>query len=288
VVAAQANVDSAEESVQAAEAALEELEEGASGADIQAAEDAVRSAEANVSAAVAKRDDLLAGADVDDVDLQLQQVRLAEIKVEEARKALDEAALKAPYDGTVGSIDIGVGDLVSNQLPAVTLLTPGALKVQLTVGETDLPGLRQGMVGVMLFDALQSKPFPVVITALGQTPEVEQGIVTYLVEAALIGVGEDAASRPVPGMNGSAILVTEERKDVLAVPNTAIRRRGDEVVVEVMVDGKSEIRTVETGLSDTDNSEVISGLQEGDQVVVPGAGGANEEGDREALPEGIR
>jgi macrolide-specific efflux system membrane fusion protein len=140
----------------------------------------------------------------------------------------------------------------------------------------------------MLFDALQSKPFPVVITALGQTPEVEQGIVTYLVEAALIGVGEDAASRPVPGMNGSAILVTEERKDVLAVPNTAIRRRGDEVVVEVMVDGKSEIRTVETGLSDTDNSEVISGLQEGDQVVVPGTGQASEEGEQEALPEGIR
>jgi RND family efflux transporter MFP subunit len=222
------------------------------------------------------------------VDLQVQQVRLTEITVSEARKALDEATLKAPYDGTVGSIDIGVGDLVSSQLPAVTLLTPGALKVRLTVGETDLPSLRQGMVGLMLFDALQGKPFPVVISAMGLQPEVEQGIVTYVVEAALLGVGEDAASRPAPGMNGSAILVTEERKDVLSVPNQAIRRRGEEVVVEVMVDGRSEIRAIETGLSDPDNSEVLSGVQEGEQVVVPGTGLANQEQEQEALPEGIR
>ena len=288
LAAAQAGVDSAEEAVQAAEAKLQELQEGASAADIQAAEDAVRSAEANLSAAIAKRDDVIGGADPDDVDLQVQQVRLAEITVSEAHKALDEATLKAPYDGTVGSIDIGVGDLVSSQLPAITLLTPGALKVRLTVGETDLPSLRQGMVGLMLFDALQGKPFPVVISAMGLQPEVEQGIVTYVVEAALLGVGEDPASRPVPGMNGSAILVTEERKDVLAVPNSAIRRRGEEVVVEVIVDGKSEIRAIETGLSDPDNSEVISGVQEGDQVVVPGSAAANQGQEQEALPEGIR
>jgi len=288
LTAAQSAVDSAEESLQAAEARLQELQEGPDTGDIQATEDALRSAEANLNAAIAKRDKLVEGADPDDVDLQVQQVRLAEIAASEARRALDEATLKAPYDGSVASIDIEVGDLVSSQLPAITLLTPGALKVHLTVGETDLPSLRQGMVGLMIFDALQNKPFPVVITAMGLEPEVEQGIVTYAVEAALIGVGEDAASRPVPGMNGSAVLVTEERKDVLTVPNRAIRRRGDEVVVEVMVDGKTEIRPVQTGLSDNDNSEVVSGLEEGDLVVVPGTAGANQGQEQEALPEGIR
>jgi len=288
LTAAQGAVDSANESLQAAEAQLQELEEGPDPGDIQAADDAVRSAEANLNSAMAKRDELLRGADPDDVDLQVQQVHLAEIAVSEAQRALDEATLKAPYDGTVASIDIQVGDLVSSQLPAITLLTPGALKVLLTVGETDLPSLRQGMVGVMIFDALQNKPFAVVITAMGLAPKVEQGIVTYEVEAALLGVGEDAASRPVPGMNGSAVLVTEERKDILTVPNSAVRRRGEEVVVEVMVDGKTEIRPVQTGLSDNDNSEVVSGLEEGDLVVVPGSAQANQEQEQETLPEGIR
>lgn len=286
--AARAAVDSAEESVESAEAALQELQEEPDTYDVQVAADAVWSAEANVNTAIARRNETLRGADADDVDMQRQQVRLAEISVDEARKALDDATLRATYDGTIGAIDIEVGDLVSSQTPAVALLTPGALMVRLTVGETDLPSIRAGMVGLMLFDALQARPFPVVITAIGLEPREEQGIVTYAVEGALAGIGEDVADRPVPGMNGSAVLVTEERKDVLVVPSRAIRRRGDEVVVEMMVDGKAEIRAIETGLADTDNTEVVSGLEEGDLVVVPGTARAEEEGDSEPLPEGIR
>ena len=288
LTAAQSAVDSANEGLQTAEARLQELLEGPDADAVQAADDAVRSAEANVNTAIAKLDKLLGGADPDDVDLQVQQVRLAEITVDEARRALDEATLKAPYDGSVSNVDIQIGDIVSSQLPAITLLTPGALKVRLSVGETDLPSLRVGMVGLMIFDALQSRPFAVVITRIGLGPIVEQGIVTYAVEGALAGLGEGMADRPVPGMNGSAVLVTEERKDILTVANRAIRRRGDEIVVEVMVDGKTEIRPVQTGLSDNDNSEVVSGLEEGDLVVVPGTTRANQEQAEETLPEGIR
>ncbi len=286
--AARAAVDSAEESVEAAEAALQELQEEPDSHDVQVAEDTVWSAEANVNTAIARRNELLRGADPDDVDMQQQQVRLAEIGVDEAQKALDDATLRATYDGTIGAIDIEVGDLVGSQTPAVALLTPGALMVRLTVGETDLPSIRAGMVGLMLFDALQARTFPVVITAIGLEPQEQQGIVTYAVEGALAGIGEDVADRPVPGMNGSAVLVTEERKDVLVVPSRAIRRRGDDVVVEMMIDGKPEIRAVETGLADTDNTEILSGLEEGDLVVVPGTARTEEEGDSEPLPEGIR
>jgi RND family efflux transporter MFP subunit len=283
-----AAIDSAEEGVEAAEARLQELREGPDANDIQATEDAVRSAEANLNTAIANRDELLRGADPDDVALQRQQIRLAEIGVDEARKSLDDATLKAPYDGTVGGIEIALGDLVSSQLPAMTLLTPGALMVRLAIGETDLPSLHQGMVGLMLFDAVQGRPFPIVITAIGLEPKMEQGIVTYIVEGALVGLSEDADNRPVPGMNGSAMLVTEERRDVLSVPNRAIRRRGEDIVVELMVDGKPEIRPIEAGLSDTDNTEVLSGLEEGDLVVVPGTARADEEREEEQLPEGIR
>jgi len=287
LAAAQSAVDSAKESVQAAEARLQELQQGADADAVQAAEDAVSSAEATLNAAMAKRDKLVAGADADDVDLQVQQVHLAEITVSEAQRAVDEATLKAPYDGSVSSVDIQVGDFVSSQLPAITLLTPGALKVSLAVGETDLPSLRVGMVGVMIFDALQTHAFPVVITRMGLGPKVEQGVVTYAVEGALGGLGQGPADRPAPGMNGSAILVTEQHQDVLVVPNRAIRRRGDQVVVDVMVDGKVETRTVQTGLSDTDNTEVVSGLAEGDLLALPSTTAPGQQKTPEALPGGI-
>jgi multidrug efflux pump subunit AcrA (membrane-fusion protein) len=288
VTAAQSAVGAAKESLQAAQARLQELQEGPDAGAVQVAEDAVTSAEANLNAALAKRDKLVEGADPDDVDLQVQQVRLAEITVDEGQRALDEATLKAPYDGTVAIIDIQVGDLVSSQLPAITLLTPGALEVRLAVGETDFPSLRVGMVGLVLFDALQDRPFPVVITHIGLGPNVEQGIVTYVAEGALVGIGEGPADRPAPGMNGSAILVTEQHQNVLVVPNRAIRRRGDEVVVDVMVNGKTEVRAVQTGLSDTDNTEVVSGLEEGDLLVLPATATAGQATQQENLPGGVR
>ena len=287
LTAAQSAVDAAKESLQAAQAKYQDIQKGADAEAIQAAEDAVSSAEASLNAAMAKRDKLVAGADADDVDLQAQQVHLAEITVSEAQRAVDEATLKAPYDGSVSSVDIQVGDFVSSQLPAITLLTPGALKVSLSVGETDLPSLRVGMVGVMIFDALQNHPFPVVITRMGLGPKVEQGVVTYAVEGALSGLGQGPADRPAPGMNGSAILVTEQHQDVLVVPNRAIRRRGDQVVVDVMVDGKVETRTIQTGLSDTDNTEVVSGLAEGDLLALPSTTAPGQQKTPEALPGGI-
>jgi macrolide-specific efflux system membrane fusion protein len=88
-------------------------------------------------------------------------------------------------------------------------------------------------------------------------------------------------------MNGSAILVTEQHQDVLVVPNRAIRRRGDQVVVDVMVGGKVETRTIQTGLSDTDNTEVVSGLAEGDLLALPSTTAAGQQKTPEALPGGI-
>jgi HlyD family secretion protein len=288
LTAAQSAVDSANESVQAAEARLQELQKGPDADAIQAGEDAVASAEAALNTAIAKRDKLIEGADPDDVDLQTQQVHLAEIAVDQAQRALDEATLKAPYDGSVSSIDIQIGDLVSSQLPAVTLLTPGALKLTLAVGETDLPSLRVGMVGIVNFDALQAHPFPVVITRISVGPKVQQGVVTYAVECAMSGLGEGPGERPVPGMNGTAIIVTEQHQDVVVVPNRAIRRRGDQVVVDVMVDGKVETRTIQTGLNDTENTEVLSGLAEGDLLALPSTTGASATKTPEVLPGGIK
>jgi macrolide-specific efflux system membrane fusion protein len=89
-------------------------------------------------------------------------------------------------------------------------------------------------------------------------------------------------------MNGSAILVTEQHQNVLVVPNRATRRRGDEVVVDVMVNGKPEVRAIQTGLSDTDNTEVVSGLEEGDLLALPATTTAGQATQQENLPGGVR
>jgi len=285
---AEAAVTAAEQALEAAQLQLDELREGATESAIAAAQGAVDTANANLVAAIAARDDLLAGASQEDIDLQLQQVQIAELAVEQGRQNLEDAALVAPFDGTVAAIAINVGDLVTSATPAITLLTPDALEVELTLGETDLPTVRVGQKGVIIFDAIQEKAYPLTVTSIGLAPTTQQGVVTYLATAQLAGFDPGADVRPAPGMSGAAVIVTQEKTDVLAVPNQAIRRRGQNRTVEVVIDGKLETRVVQTGASDAEKTEILSGLKTGDLVALPGSAPAEEAVEAEELPGGIR
>jgi len=289
VATAEAAVTAAEQALKAAQLQLDELREGATESAIAAAQGAGDTARANLAAAIAARDDLLAGASQEDIDLQVQQVQVAELAVKQARENLEDATLVASFDGTVAAIAIGVGDAVTAATPAITLLTPDALEVELTLGETDLPSVKVGQKGVIIFDAIQEKAYPLTVTEIGLAPTTQQGVVTYLATAQLTDFDPNADVRPAPGMSGSAVIVTQEKTNVLAVPNRAIRRQGQNQIVDVMIDGKLETRVVRTGISDVEKTEILSGLKAGDLVALPGgaaAGEATEEG--EGLPGGVR
>jgi len=154
--------------------------------------------------------------------------------------------------------------------------------VKLTLGETDLPSVRVGQVGLIIFDAIQDVAYPLEVTSIGLAPETEQGVVTYTALAELTRLDEDDI-RPAPGMNGAAVVTTGEKPNVVGVPNQAIRRRGDNDVVDVLVDGKPETRVIRTGTADATYTEVINGLQTGDLVILPGTASVTDE---EATPTG--
>jgi RND family efflux transporter MFP subunit len=293
IATAQAAVTAAEQALTAARLQQDELLRGPTASDIANAQGAVDSTQASLTAAIAARDDLLAGPDQEDIDLQQQQVRLAELAVEKARKSLEDATLTAPFDGTAAGIAIHVGDVVVPNTPAITILNPNALRVKLTLGETDLPAIRVDQTGIIIFDAIQGAAYPLKVTSIGLAPETQQGVVTYTALAELTRLDEGARDvRPAPGMNGAAVITTEENANVLAVPNQAIRRRGNNQVVDVLVDGKPETRVIRTGSSDANNTEIVSGLQAGDLVILPGAVRTTREQptpeEEEEIPDGIR
>jgi HlyD family secretion protein len=286
---AEAAVTAAEQALEAAQLQLDELRDGPTESDIAAAQGAVDTAAANLATAVATRDDVFAGADQEDIDLQTQQVRIAELAVEQARENLEDAKLIAPFDGTVAAINISEGDLVTSATPVMTLLTPDALEVELTLGETDLPTVRVGHKGVIIFDAILEKAYPLTVTEIGLAPTIEQGVVIYLATAQLDGFDANADVRPAPGMSGAAVIVTEEKTGVLAVPNQAIRRRGQDKVVEVVSDGKLETRNIQTGASDAEKTEILSGLKVGEVVKLPGSVSVEDSAEEaEELPAGLR
>ena len=71
------------------------------------------------------------------------------------------------------------------------------------------------------------------------------------------------------GLTVTVSITVDERNDVLLVPNKAITRQGQETYVQVLKDGGTEPRSIKVGISDWQSTEVIEGLSEGEQILVP-------------------
>jgi RND family efflux transporter MFP subunit len=204
-------------------------------------------------------------------DRSVSALRVAEAEVARLRQSIGEAEtavsyteIKAPVSGRVVDRLAEPGDIVSPGQPILHLYDPTALRVEAPVRESLAIGLKVG-------DSLRIE-----IAALGQTmtgtieeivPYAEPGARTLLVKVRLPG-----DLRLFAGMFARVAVPAGDRTRLL-VPAAAIARIGQLEYATVVVDGRASKRMVTTGRSmDDGRIEVLSGLAEGERVVVPGAG----------------
>jgi HlyD family secretion protein len=290
--AAESSLASAEAALDSAEAKLADVNDGADQLELSSALSSVEAARAGLSSAQARLDEARRGPDQNTLEQARQAVRAAQLSVEATQIRLRDAQIIAPFDGTVASLNIAPGEFASGAgsgTPAIVMLTPDALILKIDVGETDYANLKLDMSGVALFDGISGGIYPFRITEIGLAPTSTQGVVTYEVTAAL--TIPPGGVRPVPGMNARGQLTTSSKPDILVVPPRAIRRRGSEQIVDLRRNGVIEEQVVTTGLSDNTNVEVVTGLSEGDIVVMPAinaTGGGAAPTPIPTIPGGIR
>jgi multidrug efflux pump subunit AcrA (membrane-fusion protein) len=279
VSVADAAVQSAQLALTSANDKLAELG-NPSNDDVTQAQHSADAAAAALTAAEAKRDDTYQGSKPADISAQQDQVRLAQISVDEAKKGLEDAQLSAPFDGTVAAVNINVGDTAgsgsssssTSTSAAIVLNTPNALVLNVSVGESDLPNVKAGQSGTATFDAITGTIFPIVIDSVGTNATTTQGVVTYQAKAHIVNGQTAASTQPSPGMNASVTITIDQAQNVLTVPSSTIQRDGRNSVVNVRNDDGSTARqTVETGLTNGTLTEITSGLEEGQTVIIPGA-----------------
>jgi multidrug resistance efflux pump len=87
----------------------------------------------------------------------------------------------------VAALNVEVGEVVGGTAgdAAIVLNTPNAVRLELTITESDLPNVKAGQTGVATFDALESAAFPIEIESVGLNPTSTQGVVTYQVRASI-------------------------------------------------------------------------------------------------------
>ncbi|MCY2989131.1 MAG: efflux RND transporter periplasmic adaptor subunit [Planctomycetota bacterium] len=194
--------------------------------------------------------------------LQTAQADLnrAQEAVKETQAMLDWATIRSPMDGTVIDKKVDVGDMVTPGQMLVTLLDPKRMQLVASVRESLTRQLQVGQdIGVQV-EGLQKQCTGTVSEIV---PEAQSASRSFQVKV----------TGPCPpgmysGMFGR-ILVPLGEESILVIPRQAVQQVGQLELVAVVDHGQTRQRAIRTGRTLDTDVEVLSGLREGEQVVVP-------------------
>jgi HlyD family secretion protein len=222
VVQAEANVQAAKANVTRLTVTAEDSERQAKRAEEVYGQRLISETERDNAVATARA----ARASVDQANGQLAQARA---QLEQARTNLRYTDILSPTDGVVISRAVNKGQTVAASLQAPVIFTIAqdlrAMEVHTNVAESDIGRLQKGMRVTFTVDAYPGEPFRGSIRDIRNAPQVVQNVVTY--DAVIDVANPDLKLKP--GMTATVSVVTDRRRDVLAVPNAALRFRPDGV-----------------------------------------------------------
>jgi len=257
VDAAKASVANAEIAVRLAEIQLQQTLEGAS-------QQAIKSAEAQLAQAQASLAKLEDGPSQEDLELARAQVEQSRLSLESATLRLEDATITAPFDGVVVEVHIKAEEYASPTAPAIVLMDLSRFHTDVFIDELDIGRVEAGQEVSVEFDAFPGQGLTGRVVHVADAGTPAQGLVTYEVT---VDLGDPAL--PIKAdMTAGVKIIVARREDVLLVPGRAVRRDGESRYVE-LVEGTSLTRApVELGVSGEEYIEILSGVEEGDEVVV--------------------
>ena len=225
---------------------------------------------------------LKAGINLANEELKLKQSqlkndsRLAEAMVDKARANLDEeeiqltyATIRAPIDGIVAFVSTQEGETVVASLNAptfVTLINLRKLEVTVFVDETDIGRIEVGQTAKFTVDTYAEQFFNGKVREIHPKAVVKDNVVNYEV---ILDIEKNNVAKLRPEMTANVVVTTGTRKNVLTLPKEAIKRENKKTFVVMQISDGLKDEPVELGWRDGGKVEVLSGLNEGDQVGIP-------------------
>lgn len=210
--------------------------------------------------------------------LEQAQVKQAQASLDSAQTELSYTEIKAPVDGIVISKAVEVGQTVaaSFETPELFSVAEDLTKMQIeaSVVEADIAKVKEGQKVRFTVDSYADDYFYGTVTQVRNEATTTSNVVTYTV---VIGI-DNTDMKLKPGMTANVEIITAEEKDVMLVPNQALRfyiddsdnaKRYKDRGVWIIKNGHPKRVTVKIGVSDDDNTQILeSTLKIGDEVIV--------------------
>ena len=237
-------------------------------------------------------------------------VQSASASVNEAKDNLGRTTIYSPADGTISVLNVELGERVlgTQQMAGTELLRVANLnnmEVEVDVNENDIVKIKEGDFANVEVDAYLKKKFKGVVTSISNSSSsalTADQVTNFKVKVRILKEsyedlleGKPATYSPFrPGMTATVDIITKTKKNVLAVPISAVVVKSDTTAVSVLdkkmpdekedkkeapksdkklecvflkVGDKAKIRIIKTGIQDDTNIEILSGVKKGDNVI---------------------
>lgn len=235
------------------------------GADINSARAKVNQAKGDVQRA---EDQLaLKKASPRQVDIDLYQAQIAEVetKINLFKNQINRTFLRSPIEGVITDIVKKEGETVKATESVITLISSKPFQLKTDIYEEDIAKVKVlDSVDIVLV-AFPEKILTGKVSSVNSAEKLIDGVVYYEVTIDFETLLENLKS----GMTADITIKTDSRENVLTIPKASLIEKDNETFVKVLKDDQVEERKIEVGLKGSDNKvEVISGLQEGEEIVL--------------------
>jgi len=246
------------------------------------------SAQAGVEAAKYNLDTVKAGPTDDLMQAQVSAVSQALSAYRKAQIIWDATNIRAPVAGTVAQVGVNPGDLVSatsivqvsdsgsnqvnsNNAVCVVIQNDPAV-LQALVDETDVSRIKLGQSAIVTPIAYPQQKLTGTVSSIAQQATTTQNVTSLTVSIDV----PNPNGKLLWGMNADALINVLERRAVLLVPSAAIQRSGNSNSVNLLNGTDFNPVEVKVGATDGTQTEILSGLNEGDAILTGKAGSARD------------
>lgn len=226
--------------------------------EIAEADAKVEVAQANLDDAQREWERVKEGVDPDDL-------AAAEARVKALEATVNLYRLDSPIAGTVTIGDAKPGDQVSPGAVSFRVDDLSRLLVDMEIPEVDINRIQAGFPAQVTFDAIQGKEYQGKVIEVARVGKVGNGVVNFTVTVELVDPDADVK----PGMTSAVNIIVNQLKDVLLVPNRAVRFVNGKQVVYILKGNKPTPVNIQIGATSETFSELLSDeIKEGDPVVL--------------------
>jgi len=200
-----------------------------------------------------------------DIAVFKAQIAQAQASAQNIRAQIYNRQIVAPFAGVVTQVNAKVGSVLGPTTPAVSLMSSGAFQLESYVPEIYVALVKIGDEAAVTFDAYGSRQFEAKVISIDPGQTVKDGVATY--KTTLVLGNTDANIKT--GMSSNIVITTEKKSNVISVPQGVVTIKNGQAFVNVEKGKETVMQPVVTGeFSSSGSVEIVSGLHEGDVVIV--------------------